>query len=508
MYISRIAKDGRMQSASRHLQECADYAYMIGKKFEVPEICRLTALYHDMGKLSSEFQNYLTASYRSGKRNSARGSVIHATQGAKFLYESQQDTGDCLSMLVSEISAICIANHHGSLMDGVSPGGDTPFRDRMIQEKYSLHYKEVTAAAEKEPVFQQDLPDAMGKCKKELAEFLENCRRNHLNIEFMLHLLTKSIFSCLVDSDRYNAYCFEIKKKPETKVSIPPWEDLIRRLEKKITGFRTDSGINAIRQEISRKCLLASDRPKGIYLLNAPTGGGKTLSSLRFALSHAEAHKAEHIIYVIPYLSVLEQTAKEIRDALQIPADDNFILEHHSNRSIREDPAEAQSYRLLTDRWDSPVILTTMVQFLESIYSCKSSDLRKFHNMANAVIVFDEVQALPMKCTYLFNEAVNYLHYCAGCSILFCTATQPPLHEVERPVHLSKAPELISWGKEDFAGQNRTHIQNSTIPGGYNSYVSTTPHTPPSCCRPDVPTIHRSQTGISMRSATFRRPHR
>ena len=200
-----------------------------------------------------------------------------------------------------------------------------------------------------------------------------------------------------------------------------------------------------------------------------PTGGGKTLSSLRFALSHARIHKFEHVIYVIPYLSVLDQTAKDMKDALQFQLNDGFILEHHSNWITGENQEEAQSYRLLTDRWDAPIVITTLVQFLESIYSSKSSDLRKFHNMANAVFIFDEVQSLPTKCTYLFNEAINYLHYCTGCSILLCTATQPPLNRAERPIKLSKPEELIQGTQEAFKKLKRTTIIDKTIPGGYST---------------------------------------
>jgi CRISPR-associated endonuclease/helicase Cas3 len=320
------------------------------------------------------------------------------------------------------------------LMDGISPCGNTPFRDRLVRENDGLHYAEVIKAAEEEHISISSVSDTLKQCGNELRKFIETCKANNLNVAFMLHLLTKSVFSCLVDSDRYNAYCFEINKVSEIKIQLPPWEEYAQRLEQKISTFSATSGINIIRREISEKCLCAANRPKGIYRLDVPTGGGKTLSSLRFALNHARIHEAEHVIYVIPYLSVLEQTAKDIKKALQFKPADSFILEHHSNLIISDDPEEAQAYRLLTDRWDSPIIITTMVQFLESIYSSKSSDLRKFHNMGNAVFIFDEVQSLPLKCTYLFNEAVNYLYYCAGCSILLCTATQPPLNETEKPI--------------------------------------------------------------------------
>lgn len=471
MYISRIAKDGREQPTRQHLHECAEYACKSGKKFKVSEICRIAALFHDIGKLSSEFVEYLKDSYmreKIGNKYNRRGSVVHSTQGAKYLYESKSNVNDLIEALVWEISAICIANHHGGLMDGISPYGDTPFRERLVKKNETLHYPEVIKAAEKEQIPLNILPDSLKRCKNELIEFVEKCKKNKLNTAFMLHLLTKSVFSCLVDADRYNAYCFEINKTPAIERPLPPWKDYAHRLEQKISTFSADSDINRIRRDISEKCLNAASRPKGIYRLDVPTGGGKTLSSLRFALNHAKLHKAEHVIYVIPYLSVLEQTADDIKKALQYKPQDNFILEHHSNFSINDDAEEAQAYRLLTDRWDSPIIITTMVQFLESIYSNKSSDLRKFHNMANAVFVFDEVQSLPLKCIYLFNEIINYLYYYAGCSILLCTATQPPLNEAEKPI-LSQLPSLIPDMSESFQKLKRTFVKDKTIHGGYST---------------------------------------
>jgi CRISPR-associated endonuclease/helicase Cas3 len=472
MFISRIAKDGREQATRQHLHECAEYAYNIGKKFAASEICRTTALFHDMGKLSLEFVEYLKRNYineKNGNKPIGKGSVTHSTQGAKFFYESQLSDNDLIEALVREISAICIANHHGRLMDGISPRGDTPFLDRLVRENDDLHYDEVMKNSENEHMPISSVTDIIKRCRCELRKFMETCKVNNLNCAFMIHFFTKSVFSCLVDSDRYNAYCFEVHNTPEIEKKLPPWEDYVKRLEKRISTFSTDLDINVIRRDISDKCLHASNRPKGIYRLDIPTGGGKTLSSFRFALNHAKIHKAEHVIYVIPYLSVLEQTAQDIREALQIQNDDDVILEHHSNLIFSDDQGEAQAHRLLTDRWDSPIIITTMVQFLESIYSNKSSDLRKFHNMANAVFIFDEVQALPMKCTYLFNEAVNYLHYCVGCSILLCTATQPPFNKTEKPIFLSKPPALIPEIDESFFKLKRTSIKDRTIPGGYSA---------------------------------------
>ncbi len=471
MYISRIAKDGREQTTKQHLQDSAVYAFNIGKKLEAAELCQTATLFHDIGKFSSQFVNYLRESFHNekhGDKACQRGSVVHSTQGAKFIYQLTQNNND-IAALTREVLSACIANHHGGLMDGISPDGETPLRNRLQKEDEHLHYNEIIKTAEEDQIPTGKPLDMITRCEIEMKDFIEKCGVNHLNIAFMIHLFTKSIFSCLVDSDRYNAYCFEIDRPSKAEIIMPPWGDYAQRLEQKISTFSADSEINRIRREISEKCLAAANRPKGIYRLDVPTGGGKTLSSLRFALNHAKIHKLEHVIYVIPYLSVLDQTAKDIKDALQFQLNDGFILEHHSNWIAGENQEEAQSYRLLTGRWDAPIVITTLVQFLESIYSSKSGDLRKFHNMANTVFIFDEVQSLPTKCTYLFNEAINYLHYCAGCSILLCTATQPPLNRAERPIKLSSPAELIPDTQEAFKKLKRTTIIDKTIPGGYST---------------------------------------
>ena len=221
---------------------------------------------------------------------------------------------------------------------------------------------------------------------------------------------------------------------------------------------KSDKAIIELRNDISRQCAEAGLREIGIYTLEVPTGGGKTLSSLRFALEHARKHNLDRIIYVIPYLSILSQTAIEMRSALN--ADNETVLEHHSN-VLPDDP---EYYKLHTDRWDSPIILTTQVQFLESVFSAKGSDLRKLHNMARSVIIFDEIQTLPVKCVHLFNSILNFLNKVCGTTILLCTATRPLLDKVSHPVILSEHPSIAVCGKIP----RRNEIVNALRPAGYS----------------------------------------
>ena len=296
----------------------------------------------------------------------------------------------------------------------------------------------------------------------------------------MLHLLTKAVYSCVVDADRCNSAGLEISD------AVPDWVNLIQQLKNYLVSFPDDCGIDKIRKSISEQCRQAGNRQQGSYTLSVPTGGGKTLSSLRFALEHAKEHNLKRIIYVIPYLSILDQTATTVRCALAgcnnskhckkteeerekceaYRKIDELILEHHSNIEPPEGDDEEEQYRLLTSRWDSPIILTTMVQFLETIYSNKASKLRKFHNMSESVLIFDEIQALPIKCVHLFNSAVNFLQIFGKSTILLCTATQPHLHKTDRQrrVLLSDKPDIVSIAPDELKIFERVHIEDKTQP--------------------------------------------
>jgi CRISPR-associated endonuclease/helicase Cas3 len=468
MFISRIAKDGREQLTADHLRKSAKYAALFGKKFDLAEICRLAAILHDLGKFSTAFVEYLKHSFaekEAGKEDSNRGSIIHSTQGAKYIYEFGCESYDFFTCLVSEVCALCIAGHHNELMDIISPDGKTPFIDRLKEDKPSLNYKKILEIAEQEFNLGQEISDIFQKAVNEVMTFCEKCMQKELNIGFMLHLLTKTVYSCLVDADRYDAYCFE--SNIEAIPAIFSWEEHSNKLESRIATFPKDTEINKIRSMVSDYCYQAASRPKGIYMLCVPTGGGKTLSSLRFALNHAKIHNAEHVIYVIPYLSIIDQTAKEIKQSLGYTENDNYILEHHSNFFIENnDTEQIVNYKLLTSRWDAPIIITTMVQFLESIYSAKASELRKFHNMANSVIIFDEIQSLPLKCAYLFNEVINYLCNFGGSTALLCSATQPPLDKIPKPL-IGSNNSLIPDMSDSFRKLKRTNIVDKTKAGGY-----------------------------------------
>jgi len=429
---------GRWQLLKDHLEETAKLAKEFGAVFGVGECGYIAGLLHDLGKYTCAFQDYLKRSV-AGERVT-RGEVIHALQGAKFVNEAINDS------VITDIICNVIATHHGGLFDSITDGQRTLTR-KTDKSENKLHYEE----ARKE--FNPSINEL--KLKTDILNFCNTSRSKDLNPLFMLHFLTKTVYSCVVDADRCNSAGLEIN---DTK---PDWVELIQQLDAYLTSFTDDSDIDKVRKSISKQCWEGGGRQQGIYTLSVPTGGGKTLSSLRFALAHAQKHNLKRIIYVIPYLSILDQTASKMHDVF---ADDSgeLILEHHSNIELPENDNDGEQYRLLTSRWDSPIVLTTMVQFLETVYSNRASKLRKFHNMSEAVLIFDEIQALPIKCVHLFNEVVNFLQTFGKTTILLCTATQPHLHKTERPVRLSNSPDIVNITSDELKVFERVCIEDKT----------------------------------------------
>lgn len=194
-----------------------------------------------------------------------------------------------------------------------------------------------------------------------------------------------------------------------------------------------------------------------------PTGGGKTLSSLRYALEHAKKFKKDRIFYIIPFTTIIDQNAKEIKDIL---GREDIILEHHSNLIVDN---EQEDYKLLTERWDSPIILTTMVQFLDTLFSGGTQGVRRMHNLANSIIIFDEIQAIPIKCINIFNSAINFLSNICNSTIVLCTATQPLLSTTQMPLILSEHADMVPDIQERFKQIKRVNLVDSRIVGGYST---------------------------------------
>ena len=417
-YAARVDREsGRAQSLVEHAENVATLCARFAAPLHLEQTARLIALVHDMGKGTAPFQAYLTG----GAPEEAHP---HAPAGAIFAYERWFSGGEARKRAAQTV-ALCVYGHHAGLMDCVDRRSAPSFLEKMQADKRMLHYEEAVRYFAENVESLSGLDALFEKACEELKQFREAGKKG----AFYDGLTVRLLLSMLVDADRHDAACFACGEDALAQPPKPIWNELSRRLDAYADAhFEIRMPIDRIRTEIAARCEQAAGRAPGVYRLTAPTGGGKTLSSLRFALRHA-ARGMERIFYVIPFNTILDQNAQEIRTAL-----DGYggILEHHGNVVV-EGEGEWMQHRRLTERWDSPIILTSMVQFLNALYRCGNTDARRMHRLTRSVIIFDEIQALPRKCKVLFERAVNFLALKCGCTVLLCTATQMAFANIEMP---------------------------------------------------------------------------
>jgi CRISPR-associated endonuclease/helicase Cas3 len=471
-YIARYRQsDGTPQSLMEHLEGVAALASVFAGKIGLPTIGELMGLLHDNGKYSKAFQDYLKSS--EGKIEpddddyveslKMKGKIDHSTAGAQLLRKSRNDPG--LWQLASDIMAICVASHHSGLIDCLAPDGADVFTKRMVKSQEKTHAEEV------ELKIDEQIRDRISRLvdtqtiENELRHRCEQIQKTVLSPEvgqFMLGFLTRFLFSALIDADRLNS----AERTPSAKTD---WQVLSSILEANIAGFTVRNRIDEIRREISTSCLHFAVKEKGLFQLTVPTGGGKTLASLRFALHHAAKYEMDRIIYVVPYTSIIDQNARVARSVFAFLEENGkqIVLEHHSNLTPEQDTNES---KLLAENWDAPIVFTTAVQFLETLFAAGTRGVRRLHQLANAVIIFDEIQTIPIRTVHLFNNAINFLVRQSGTTAVFCTATQPLLHKVEvnkGAARLSENPEIMPNVEELFRNLHRVIIEDVCKDGGW-----------------------------------------
>ncbi|TVP77121.1 MAG: CRISPR-associated helicase Cas3' [Puniceicoccaceae bacterium] len=434
---------------------------------------RLIGYLHDIGKYSELFQHYIrsatelidTEDIDYADASGLKGKIDHSSAGAQWVWKRKTDG---ISEIVAQIMALAIASHHSGLIDCLSSDGKEIFGKRMTKEDAKTFYSEALQhLSEKEvelsQLFNESVEELAPACQK-LAAIPE---LNPKIQQFHLGLLTRHLLSCLVDADRLDS----AGRTPQKSSS---WETILQTLEQNISRFKADTKVNKIRKRISNSCQRFAENKPGIYSLTVPTGGGKTLSSLRFALHHTRNHKLKRIFYIVPYTSIIEQNAEEVRNILgDSDPNDPLILEHHSNLTPKTD---TEPNRLFSENWDSPIVFTTTVQFLESLFSSGTRGLRRMHNLTDSVIIFDEPQSFPLKVTHLFNNALNFLHYLGGSTIVLCTATQPCLDDVDSEkgrLHFTKrigySSEMMPDCRQLFDALKRVKVINSIRPEAYSN---------------------------------------
>lgn len=448
-FIAHVRKDGVEQTLEEHLQEVSTIAEKLSAKIGVPEVGKLLGILHDFGKYSERFQCYIKSG--TGKLNpdidndyvdakSLKGKIDHSSAGAQWVWQQlakydQRGEGK----LCAQILSLCIASHHSGLIDCLKPDGTNGFKKRINKPDDETHLKECMGKADlnilkvAENLANKDLIELMISKIKMLIKDNQNEQMVSSQIKsFNVGFWARFLFSCLIDADRINSADFEnphfIEKRRRGAVD---WKIAIDRVEKFLSQLKRNGPIDDIRQKISNNCKVKSQKEQGIYTLTVPTGGGKTYASLRFALHHAKKHQLDKIIYVIPFTSIIDQNAEAIRKVIESEVDrDLWVLEHHSNL---EPECQTWHSKLASDNWDAPIILTTMVQFLETLFGGGTRGVRRLHQLSKSVIVFDEIQTLPIKCIHMFCNAVNFLCSYTNTTAVLCTATQPLLNKLEYP---------------------------------------------------------------------------
>ncbi len=392
-YLSHVSEDGREQTVLEHLTGTADLCADFAAAFGAREQGLLAGMAHDLGKYSAAFQRRLQGDPRQ---------VDHSTAGAV----------ECCRLGQAD-AAFAVMGHHGGLPDG---GGqddheeEPTFYGRVRKgalgklEPYEAWRAEVTLPKAPRPVFSSPLEEM-----------------------FFIRML----YSCLVDADYLDTEAFMAGKKRERGGDAI--EILDDRLRDHISAwFPPKNELNRARCAALLRCLEEGEKQApGLFTLTVPTGGGKTVASLAFALRHARTHGLRRVIYVIPYTSIIEQNAKVFRDILGA----ENVLEHHSGVLYDiQDESKPENFRLAqaTENWDMPVVVTTAVQFFESLFANRSSKCRRLHNLTDSVIVFDEAQMLPVPylrpCVFAISQLVRRY----GASAVLCTATQPALDGIFR----------------------------------------------------------------------------
>lgn len=415
-FYAHSSESKEWQLLKSHLEEVADAGRKFADSFGAGQMGYLSGILHDAGKYSARFQQRL------------RGSNIrvdHSTAGAQWISKREVYTEHLgrnrLNEYLARLIAYAISGHHGGLPNFGSIDAEGTLMCRLSKKEedvpdWSVAWTEIAF----------DRPTAMN-----LQMFDPGNRATSALLAWKYSFLGRMLYSCLVDADSINTreYCNEEDTLILGNRSVPAMEQLLNRhndyMSKKLAGAR-DTEINCRRRQILEACLRQAERSPGMYSLSVPTGGGKTLSSLSFALKHAVKFGLRRIIYVIPFTSIIEQNARQFRDSLG----EESVLEHHSNFNYEEygehhSSEEGRRLKLLSENWDAPIVVTTSVQFFESLFSNKRSKCRKLHNIANSVIIIDEAQSIPRGYLLPCLHALQELVHSYGCSVILCTATQP-----------------------------------------------------------------------------------
>lgn len=467
-HITTINGNRIEQTVANHSFHVADYAANKLKNINLYYTAYLAGLLHDMGKCTAKFQDYLERAAKG--EDVVRGSVNHTFCGCIYLlknYHLNRPQG--FDTMTCEILVFAIGSHHG-LFDCITPDNTSGFEHRLNKDASEIGYDEAVSNFLLECESEEEIDRLFKLAQNEiytLFKTLTECFGNSITkISYLMGMVARIILSAVIDGDRQDTA--EFMNGTDfyfVQGSKELWKTQLKHFEQKYAKFNTITPINHARGFFSEQCLnFAQKHEGGIYRLTLPTGGGKTLASLRYALSHATEYSKKRIIFVIPLLSILEQNSAVIRKYIQ---DESILTEHHSNMiKTFETEKELDQYELLCDTWNSPIIITTLVQLLNTLFSHRTTAIRRMNALCDSIIVIDEIQSLPKKTTNLFLMALNFLAYGCGATVVLSSATQPCFDKTVLPLKYSMPTDIVPYDKEIFEVFKRTKIVDKTTPYG------------------------------------------
>lgn len=424
--------DGKIivQTLFEHSNNVANLTKSIASSTGLSSVSFIIGLLHDIGKSKREFQDYLLCSNKTKTEHAVTSSlvaydIISLSENNKYI------------QLLKELVHLVIRSHHTGLPDaGAISDNIKDINSDVKKYSYSNHYVEI---------IENNISHAHNELKEivnSFSKFIKDneselfginnskCKQSQL-LAYFFGAVARYLLSCQIDADWYDTSLIFNNKKTDKNNEI--YFDTIQDVFEKNIKKRFNSSIlnstnslNRLRNLISNKAYDTARMPLGLFSLSVPTGAGKTLASFRFALEHAKVHGLNKIIYVIPFCSIIEQTACVLRDFLDHKFD-QYILEDHSRGNISLDNTviDEFTYKIITERWDCKIIITTAVQYLNIMYSNVNKNTRKLNKMASSVIIFDEIQSIPKKCRQLFNMSVDFLLSFMRSSVVICSATIP-----------------------------------------------------------------------------------
>lgn len=418
---------------------------------------KLAGIIHDMGKAKKEFQ------IERLLKNDSKKLIVHTFACCKYILDKYHFENKSNIDKTAEIIAYAASAHHG-LYDVLDSKHQSGFLYRITkddicyEESRDKFFKECISEDEVEEIFEESCSDLdkvykiidniSGDSNKEQKRII-NC-----NKRFYSALIIRMILSAVIEGDHSDAARFDglIDHKLEYD-----WNELLIYLEEMLKNKPHDTDISKARQWISNQCKERAVMPEGIYTLNTPTGGGKTLSALRYALAHAKVYEKKRIIIVAPFLSIIDQSVDDIRK--NIGDSGNIVLEHHSNvLRQNDDNSEINDIKKMAmENWHAPIIVSTMAQLLLTMFSGKKSAIRRFHALVNSVIIIDEVQTIPLKMMSLFNLTINFLSQVCHSTVILCSATQPNFTGFVHAM-LPANGELVPYNEDVWKVFERTKI--------------------------------------------------